>query len=148
MLLFAPHRNSFRRFHAGSHAPMAPSWGYDNRTVAVRVPAGETKAMRIEHRVAGADANPHLVIAGILAGMLYGIDKVIDAPAPLSGDAYEQCEPSLPDNWADAVNAFRNSDFVREYLGADLQRVLTLTKEQEMAEFEKHISPLEYQSYL
>jgi glutamine synthetase len=70
MLLLAPTMNSYRRFQKGMHAPLAPCWGYENRTVALRVPAGPLKAMRLEHRVAGADAQPHLAIAALLGGML------------------------------------------------------------------------------
>ena len=76
MLLFAPNLNSYRRFRRGTHAPLAPCWGYENRTVSLRVPADAPVATRIEHRVAGADAQPHLVIAGILAGMLHGLSLI------------------------------------------------------------------------
>jgi glutamine synthetase len=82
MLLFAPNLNSYRRFQRGTHAPLAPSWGYENRTVSVRIPADSPGATRIEHRVAGADANPYLVIAAILGGMLHGIENKLEAPAP------------------------------------------------------------------
>jgi glutamine synthetase len=117
MLLFAPNLNSYRRFQRGTHAPLAPSWGYENRTVAVRVPADEAHATRIEHRVAGADANPYLVVAVILAGMLHGIDNDLEAPAPLEGNAYEQLPPSLPRYWPDALARFEDSEFISEYFG-------------------------------
>ena len=84
MLLFAPNLNSYRRFQRGTHAPMAPCWGYENRTVSVRVPADAPAATRIEHRVAGADANPYLVVAAILAGMLHGIEQ-LQPPAAAGG---------------------------------------------------------------
>jgi glutamine synthetase len=148
MLLFAPHLNSYRRFQPDSHAPMAPTWGYENRTVAVRVPTDSHKAMRIEHRVAGADASPHLVIAAIIAGMLYGIENGLDAPPPVVGDAYKQHEAELPDNWPEALKRFRESAFIREYLGEDFQRIYASTKQQEIAEFDKHVTPIEYQAYL
>ena len=73
-LLFAPHFNSYRRLRPGTHAPSAAAWGYENRTVAIRIPGGSPQARRIEHRVAGADANPYLVLAGILAGAIVGIE--------------------------------------------------------------------------
>lgn len=148
MLLLAPHLNSFRRFLRGNHAPMAPTWGYENRTVAVRVPADSHKAMRIEHRVAGADASPHLVIAAIVAGMLYGIENKLAPPEPVVGDAYEQHPPSLPNNWPDALERFAQSEFVRDYLGEEFRRVYALTKQQEIDEFDKHVTPLEYEAYL
>lgn len=148
MLLFAPHLNSYRRFQPDNHAPTAPTWGYENRTVAIRVPADSHKAMRIEHRVAGADASPHLVIAAIIAGMLYGIDNKMEPEKPLAGDAYKQRDPVLPDNWPEALQKFSKSTFVRDYLGEEFQRIYALTKQQEIAEFQKHVTPLEYQSYL
>lgn len=148
MLLFAPHLNSYRRFQRGSHAPMAPTWGYENRTVSVRVPADTHQAMRIEHRVAGADANPYLVIAAILAGMLYGIENSLEAPEPVEGDAYSQFPPSLPRYWPDALDAFVKSDFIKEYFSAEFQRVFSEAKLQEMDEFDRQVTPLEYEAYL
>ena len=144
MLLFAPTLNSYRRFQRGSHAPLAPSWGYENRTVAVRVPADKHAAMRIEHRVAGADANPYLVMAAILAGMLYGIENKLAAPAAITGNAYDECEPSLPRYWPDALDCFSQSTFIKEYMGEEFQRVYTIVKQQELDEYDKQITPLEY----
>ena len=148
MLLFAPHLNSYRRFQRGSHAPMTPTWGYENRTVSVRVPADSHKAMRIEHRVAGADANPYLVIAAILAGMLYGIENKLQAPPPVEGDAYSQFEPNLPSHWPEAIQRFKQSEFIRNYFSADFQKVFSEAKLQEMDEFDRHVTALEYEAYL
>ncbi len=144
MLLLAPSLNSYRRFQSGSHAPLAPCWGYENRTVSLRVPADAPVATRIEHRVAGADAQPHLVVAAILAGMLRGIEQGLQPPLPMEGNAYEQLPASLPRYWPDALACFAGSDFVRDYLGEEFQRVYTLVKEQEMAEFDRQVTPLEY----
>lgn len=148
MLLFAPHLNSYRRFQRGNHAPMSPSWGYDNRTVSVRVPADSHKAMRIEHRVSGADANPHLVIAAIVAGMLNGIENKLEAPEPIEGDAGAQTEASLPRYWSDALQTFKQSSFIKKYFGEEFQRVYSEAKMQEMDEFEKHVTVQEYDAYL
>ena len=148
MLLFAPHLNSYRRFQRGSHAPLAPGWGYENRTVSVRVPADSHQAMRIEHRVGGADANPYLSIAAILAGMLYGIENKLAAPAPIEGNAYEQLTPSLPRYWPDALAAFSDSTFIESYFGKEFQTVFSLIKQQEMDEYDKCVTPLEYDSGL
>src|SRR5690606_4226768 len=75
MLVFAPHLNSWRRFANQSYAPVSTSWGVNNRSVALRVPEGDVRARRIEHRPSGVDANPYLVAATVLAGILHGIDK-------------------------------------------------------------------------
>ena len=74
MAIFAPNANSYRRFRANSYAPVAPTWGVNNRTVSLRVPAGPPGGRHIEHRVAGADANPYLALAALLAGVHHGPD--------------------------------------------------------------------------
>ena len=146
--IFAPSYNAYRRFQPGSHAPTFPSWGYENRTVSVRVPAGNPAARRLEHRVAGADANPYLLFAVLLASMLDGIEQKSSPPKPITGDGYSQQTDSLPVYMQDALGLFRESDFIRAALGGELQRIFTLTKEQEVAEFRRRISTLEYQTYL
>jgi glutamine synthetase len=147
--LLAPSYNAYRRFQTGSHAPTSPAWGYENRTVAVRVPAGSNRARRIEHRVAGADANPYLVFAAVLAAALEGIEQRLTPPDPVSGDGYEQAgEAGLPVYMQDALALFGQSDFIRRALGPELQHNFGLTKAQEIAEFHRHITMMEYQTYL
>jgi glutamine synthetase len=148
MLLFAPNLNSYRRFRRGTHAPLAPTWGYENRTVSVRVPADAPAATRIEHRVAGADANPYLVIAAILAGMLHGIENQLEAPQPLEGNAYDQVPPSLPRYWPDALARFAESAHIPASFGAEFQRVFAILKQQELDEFDSQVTPLEYDANL
>ncbi len=75
--LLAPNANSFRRFVPGAFVANTASWGRNNRTAAVRIPPG---APRVEHRVAGADANPYLVVAVVLAGLHHGLGAKLDAP--------------------------------------------------------------------
>ena len=146
--IFSPSYNGYRRFQPGCHAPTYPSWGYENRTVAVRVPAGNHAARRLEHRVAGADANPYLLFSVILSAMLDGIEQNLSPGDPISGDGYAQETASLPVYMPDAMQLFDDSDFIRQSLGNELQRIYTLTKQQEMEEFRKRISTLEYQTFL
>ena len=146
--IFAPSYNAYRRFQKGSHAPTSPSWGYENRTVAVRVPAGNHAARRLEHRVSGADANPYLLFAVLLASMLDGIENELKPSKPITGDGYAQEKTPLPVYMQDALTAFSESDFIRAALGGELQRIFTLTKQQEIEEFRRRITALEYQSYL
>ncbi|MFB9887914.1 glutamine synthetase family protein [Balneatrix alpica] len=148
MALFAPNINSYRRFQSGSHAPTTPSWGYDNRSVALRIPSGERQAMRIEHRVGGADSNPFLAMAAMLAGAYYGIVNKLEPQPPTVGNAYTQHEASLPDNLADALIAFENSDFIREQFGENYQKLYAAVKWQELATFDGQVTPLEYDSFL
>jgi len=147
MLVFAPHLNSWRRLQRGVHGPLAPTWGYENRYVAMRIPNGEGAARRIEHRIAGADANPYLSLAVILAGILHGFDRELSAAPPTTAGPGKP-EASLPDTWQAALKTFENSKFIRDYLGADLQQALVAIKRAEQEEFSAAVSPLEYDSYL
>ena len=148
MAIFAPNQNSYRRFQPGCHAPLSPSWGYENRTVSMRVPAGDIRAMRIEHRVSSADANPYLVLAAILAGAYAGIVEQKTAAEPTEGDAYEIHKPSLPSFWPDALRAFDQSTFVTDYLNSTFQKTYSASKWQELNEFRGVVSPMEYDAYL
>ena len=148
MLLFAPHANSYRRFQAESFVPLNGSWGYNNRTVALRIPAGDASDRRIEHRVSGADANPYLVTAAILAGIHHGLTNDIPCSPPIAGNAYAQTEAEIPRTWHDAQSVFAGSDWVREYFGMDFQHIYAALKAEELRAFERQITPLEYQWYL
>ena len=149
MLLFAPHLNSYRRLLPGTHAPVAANWGYENRTVAVRIPESPDVARRIEHRVAGADANPYLVVAVVLAAALYGIEQGLLPPEPLVGDSYTADDPgeNLPVQWLEAIQVFENSVLIPRLLNDEMVRVLACAKQQEYLRLAGYISPVEYQTY-
>jgi len=146
--VFAPHANSFRRFHPAAHVPLAPTWGHDNRTTALRIPLGRPDARRIEHRVAGADANPYLVLAAILGGIHHGLARELTPPPETAGNAYAQHRPSLPDGWGAALAAFEGSEFVGEYLGRLCQRLFSTCKRQERERFRRSVPQIEYDTYL
>lgn len=147
-LVFAPHENSFRRLLPGSHAPSSVAWGYENRTVAIRIPGGSPKARRIEHRVAGADANPYLVLASILGGALLGIEGQWEPPAPILGDAYSQTLETLPPDWASAIEAFDKGQHIEQIYSKRLKRMFIQCKLQELRRFTRHVTDFEYHSYL
>lgn len=147
MLVFAPHRNSYRRFAVGSHVPTAPTWGYENRDVAMRIPVGEPAARRIEHRVAGADANPYLVVAAILAGVLHGLENKLEPGEPSSGGADSQ-QGELAGEWLTASRAFEASSFVPQYLGAPFHEAMSAVKNFEQDEFNRTVTQFEYDTYL
>lgn len=132
MLLLAPHANSYERMVPGAHAPTGIAWAYENRTSALRIPSGSPKARRIEHRVAGGDINPYLMMAGVLGSALLGIEDELTPPAPITGNAYEQDLPQLPTTWADAIDAFENSPEIARIFPAELVQNLVLTKRQEL----------------
>ncbi|MEC3860006.1 glutamine synthetase family protein [Mesobacterium sp. TK19101] len=131
-LIFAPHQNSFDRIVPGAHAPSGICWAYENRTAAIRIPSGSHKARRIEHRVAGGDVNPYLMLAAILGAALNGIEDGIDPPAPITGNAYALDLPRIPTTWAEAIDAFECSEVIPRIFPAEMIRNLVLTKRQEV----------------
>jgi glutamine synthetase len=115
--------------------------------VALRVPNGEGEARRIEHRIAGADANPYLNLAAILAGILYGIENKLEADPPTTGGPTDD-DPILPGNWFESLRAFENSEFVAKWMGEDFQEAFMQMKHAEQLEFTGAVNPFEYNTYL
>ena len=151
MLVFAPHANSWRRFVAQSYAPIAPTWGVNNRSVALRVPAGDLKNRRIEHRPSGVDANPYLVATTVLAGIAKGLDKKLDPGPETTGNGYAadaSAQAKMPVDWLSAIEAAKGSNFLKEALGADLHRTFTEIKYAEYLRVARTVSELDYQLYL
>lgn len=146
MLVFAPHANSWRRFAVGSYAPIAPTWGVNNRAVALRVPAGDIAARRIEHRPSGVDANPYLVAAAVLAGIRHGLSHKIAATAPV--EAYGAADPKMPSDWRSAIVAAEGSEFLKSALGPDLHRAFVAIKWAEYARVARQVSQLDFDLYL
>jgi glutamine synthetase len=148
MAVFAPGLNSFRRFQPGRHAPMAATWGYENRTTSVRIPMGDRRAIRVEHRVAGADANPYLVLAAVLAGIDHGIAGELKPPPPIVGNAYDTDAPSLPRTWSQAIDRFERAAVFARYFDAEFVRLYCATKRQELETFAAHVTPFEFDTYV
>ncbi|MFD1695387.1 glutamine synthetase family protein [Roseibium aestuarii] len=148
LLLFTSTFNGFRRMQPGSYAPTSICWGYDNRSVALRVPASSAEATRIEHRIAGADANPYFVLVGVLAGMLEGLESRQPAPPPVIGNAYEATHKRLTPWMDEAIDAFAASERMKTAVGPEMHKVLTEIKREELNEFGREISSLERQTYL
>ena len=150
MLLFAPSFNAYRRFQPGNHAPTESAWGYDNRTTAIRIPESPSAARRIEHRVAGADANPYLVLAAVLAGIWHGIENTLSPPNPIEGNAWDQeiDAPALPTTMDEAISVFDKSDVLSSYLTGQFKTLFLATKVQEWNEFAKRVTEFELETYL
>jgi len=148
MAVCAPTANSYRRFQPEAYVPLNPSWSVNNRGVAFRVPAGPPDSRRVEHRVAGADANPYLLAAVVLGGMLEGIERQLDPGPVLAGNAYRDTTPTIPLSWPEALAAFERSEFVRAVLGERFARLYAQTRRGEMQDFSSYVSPLEYDWYL
>jgi len=151
MLVFAPHANSWRRFANQSYAPVSPSWGVNNRSVALRIPAGDLRARRIEHRPSGVDANPYLVAATVLAGIRHGLANRIDPGAETTGNGYageDAGAPAMPGDWREAIRAAQDSAFLAEVLGADMHRTFCAIKAAEYARVARTIADVDYDLYL
>jgi glutamine synthetase len=146
--IFAPTANSYRRYRVGAFVPMAPTWGMNNRTLAMRIPAGPRTATRIEHRVAGADANPYLVTAAVLAGAHYGIVERLDPGAHTDGNAYEQHAPTLPRYWSESLRRFEKSKVLRPYLGSRFCDIYAACRWHECESFNAAVTAREYDWYL
>ncbi|MEM9636360.1 MAG: glutamine synthetase family protein [Pseudomonadota bacterium] len=141
-LVFAPHANSFDRMVPGAHAPTGVSWAYENRTSAIRIPSGAPAARRIEHRVAGGDVNPYLMLAAVLGAAISGIEDAATPPAPITGNAYTADLPQIPNTWKSAIDTFEASPQMARIFAPDLIRNLVLTKRQELHHMQE-LSPAE-----
>ncbi|PTW49675.1 glutamine synthetase family protein [Rhodovulum kholense] len=130
-LILAPHANSYDRLVPGNHAPTGICWALENRTAAIRIPGGSPRARRIEHRVAGGDINPYLMIAAILGAALQGVEEQLEPPPPITGNAYELDLPQIPTCWQGAIDAFEHSPRMARIFRRGLIRNLTMTKRQE-----------------
>ncbi|MDA0706624.1 MAG: glutamine synthetase family protein [Proteobacteria bacterium] len=149
MLVFAPHANSWRRFSSGSYAPVAGNWGVNNRSVALRIPAGAASARRIEHRPSGVDANPYLVAATILAALRHGLRNKIDPGPATTGNGYDEVAAAdMPSDWHSAIVAAEKSGFLKSALGNDMHRTFVAVKAAEYARVARTISEVDYDLYL
>ena len=118
-LLYAPNINSYKRFADGSFAPTTIAWGLDNRTCAVRL-VGRGAGARMENRIPGADVNPYLALAAMLAGGLHGIEQQLPLEDPLTGNAYTSGRAQVPQTLAAAREAFATSTVARAALGDEV----------------------------
>jgi glutamine synthetase len=114
-LLFAPTVNAFKRLRPGAFAPVHAVWGQDNRLAALRL-AGSGQSLRVEHRVPGGDADPHLALAGILLAFRHGLEHELELPEPTRG-APAPDAPRLPASLAEAADRLAASEVARKGLG-------------------------------
>ncbi|MDI6025206.1 glutamine synthetase family protein [Corticibacterium sp. UT-5YL-CI-8] len=146
-LAFAPHLNSYRRLTRGGLAPTRVAWGYENRTSAVRIPAGPNSARRIEHRVAGADANPYVVLATILGSALRGIDQRIEPPVPVSSNSHELDLQDIARDWRQALDWFAGSSKTNGILHPEFVAAFAACKHQEQDVFAAQVTDFELTTY-
>jgi len=147
MVFYAPTINSYKRYVDASWAPTRLAWSYDNRTAGFRV-VGDGQALRIECRIAGADANPYLALAASLASGLDGIANKTEAPAAFEGDAYAARNlQHVPRTLAQAAELFAASDFARRAFGADVVEHYAHFFRTEVAAYDKAVTDWERRRY-
>lgn len=147
--LYAPTINSYKRLRDGAWAPTTVTWGYDNRTTAVRILNGDKKSTRLEMRVAGSDTNPYLAMAASLASGLYGIRNELKLDMPeVIGNAYaKQDAEKLPTNLWQATLQMSQSKVANEILGEAFVQHFSKTREWEWREFSKSVTDWELKRY-
>ncbi|MEM7226655.1 MAG: glutamine synthetase family protein [Pseudomonadota bacterium] len=148
MGILAPNPNSYRRYQPNIYVPVNRSWGFENRSVALRIPIGDGASRRIEHRIAGADANPYLTLATALAGIHHGLTNQLDPGPPWEGNAGEKLDPEVPFRPWRALDRLAESQVMADYLGEEFRRCYVACKRLDLEQFEAEISPAEYRWYL
>ncbi|HEY1612311.1 MAG TPA: glutamine synthetase family protein [Rhizomicrobium sp.] len=148
MALFAPSVNSYRRFEPDMFAPVNRSWGVNNRSAGLRIPAGLDESRRFEHRASGADANPYLALAAVLAGVHHGLTQKLDPGAPVTGNVSRDPDMALPFTIDAALARLGESETLASYLGAETIALYCETKRIEAARLRKIIPRTEYDWYL
>nr|WP_316653349.1 glutamine synthetase family protein [uncultured Gellertiella sp.] len=147
-LVFAPFANSYRRFQPNSFAPVDLTWGFAHRGTAIRIPDSNGPAARVEHRVAGADVNPYLLLTAILGGMLYGLENEVDPGEPVTPESAPENPGRLTYDFLTAVEEFAVSPFIADAFGARYQKLYADTKRKEAITFLRTVSDFDYQTYL
>lgn len=147
-LLCAPNANSYRRLRPDMFAPVEPNWGVNHRVVSIRIPESDANNLRFEHRVAGADCNPYLVMAAIVAGVDYGLKNKMDPGKMVEQGAEIIPKLKIPNRWEAAIDRFSRSKVLPEYLGKDYCKYYAMNRRAEAEKFHNAISQLDYDWYL
>ena len=142
-VLFAPNINSYKRYQPGSFAPTALRWGVDNRTCALRV-VGHGEGMRVENRVPGADVNPYLAIAALVAGTVHGIEHELPLEREFGGNAYgDETAPRVPATLREAATLWEGSTVAREAFGDEVVDHYANNARVELAAFDAAVTDWE-----
>ena len=115
-----------------SHAPVNIGWGYDNRTLPVRIPNSTPEAKRLELRVAGTDSNPYLLFAILVSAILEGLEQILEPPLPILGNGYQANLKRLPSDLTTAISLFEKSEKIRKFIPPTLREMFIATKKQEI----------------
>ncbi len=144
---FAPNVNSYKRYRPGTFAPTGIAWSYDNRTAGFRI-VGHGPSLRIECRIPGADANPYLAYAALLAAGLDGLERKLEPPPPFQGDVYAaEGLPRVPTTLAEAIAELERSEFARKAFGDEVVDHLLHFARTERATFDTSVTDYERARY-
>jgi len=146
--IFAPNANSYRRLRPEMFAPVEPNWGVNHRNVALRIPVSDQKNLRIEHRVSGADANPYLVTAAILAGVDFGLKHKCDPGRMVEEFEVVELKQMIPNRWDAALDKMSRSKFLPEYLGREYCSAYVRNRRSESRRFHNCVGELDFDWYL
>ncbi|WP_199853367.1 MULTISPECIES: glutamine synthetase family protein [unclassified Plantactinospora] len=142
-LLMAPNVNSYKRYQPGSFAPTALRWGTDNRTCALRL-VGHGQGMRVENRLPGADVNPYLAIAALVAGAVHGIEAELELEPEFAGNAYaDESAPRVPGTLRDALDRWTASPLAADAFGAEVVAHYANQARVELAAFDAAVTDWE-----
>ncbi|HLS69478.1 MAG TPA: glutamine synthetase family protein [Kiloniellales bacterium] len=142
----APYVNSYKRFQSGTFAPTKAVWSPDNRTAGYRLCGEGTPAIRIECRIGGADLNPYLAFAALIAAGLAGIDEKLELDPPAQGDTYSGAElPEVPRTLRQAITALEESAMLRDALGEEVIEHYLHTARWEQMEYDRRVTDWELQ---
>jgi glutamine synthetase len=148
MAVFAPNANSYRRYAPDFYVPATPNWGPNHRDLSMRIPMSSQKNKRVEHRVAGADACPYLVVAAVMAGIHHGIANQLE-PGPMVAERQKvDYEITLPVRWSKALDAFHAGQVLPRYFGEEYHRLYEACKREESDLFNAQVSNHDYAWYL
>lgn len=148
MAIFAPNANSYRRYGRNAYVPRAPNWGPNHRDLALRIPLSSPANTRVEHRVAGADANPYLAMAAVLAGIHHGISNKCDPGVMIQAGEEVDDTVGLPIGWETALDAFSAGKVLPQYLGKEYHEVFESCRREERDRFGSEVSDRDYEWYL
>ena len=148
MLIFAPSPHAWRRLEPNMFVPMGKFWAVENRSVLARVPQLTDKDKRIEHRIAGADANPYFAVAAVLAGMHHGLSNQLDPGPQAEGNASCNWQEGMPRSFLDALDAHQASAILRPLMGRDIWDRYYRVKREELNGYLAERSPVEVRWYL
>jgi glutamine synthetase len=148
MAIFAPNANSYRRYGRNAYVPRAPNWGPNHRDLALRIPLSSSENTRVEHRVAGADANPYLAMAAVLAGIHHGITNKCDPGVMIQPGQEVDDEVALPIRWELALDEFAAGKNLPQYLGKTYHEVFEKCRREECDRFRSEVSERDYEWYL